>query len=151
MWGLPWLPYDVQGAESEFVLRRRFVLWTKLLFLLRLLVLILLHGHCFNRSLGLLVEVSDAVLERNAKLLQLDEPLLGRVDIVPHFGDVFTRQRDPHALNSGDKIGLSDLALPTLVHKSEHISNVAVFLFHTTKDEGEKLLDVLDLHRTSGV
>ena len=74
-------------------------------------------------------------------------PLLLRIDIVPNLGDVLTRQRDAHALDSGDEFRLSDLAFAPFVHETENFCHVTMLIFHPRQHHRRQLFHIVQFAR----
>ena len=113
----------------------------------RVLQLKLLHGPRLHRRFHLLIEVVQLISVSDTQLGQANMSLLLRVDIVPNFGDVLTRQRDSHTLDSGDEFRLSDLAFAPFVHETENFCHVAMLVFHPRQHHRCQLLHIVQLAR----
>ena len=68
-----------------------------------------------------------------------------RVEVVPDFVCIFARQADSHAFHGREEVLFANLSLSTLIHETEHRSDVLVLVLDPGEYQAHQLFDILEL------
>ena len=84
----------------------------------------------FDLLLDLATEIIHFVFISMRHLLQLNIAILIHVKVIPYLIRILSRQRDPHTVNRRVKVFFVDFTFASLVHKSEHLSHIAMLVLN---------------------
>jgi len=146
--GCHWTPCTGLNLELIFLRLQRWANgWSILSHIIASFCLLIVPVWChfLDNIFNVLSKITDAIRISYRQLTKCNIALLLTVDVVPHFGDVFSRKWDSQAFDCCGEVFLADLVFAALIQEEENFRLVAVLVLHASQHQADQVLDVIEL------